>query len=221
MAEDELVRSIRRGLNQQLTKTINDTIHFPAVRITVIHSLAMLRSRLESLKTALRAELRLHDSQPLFYFYLKGGNAYGCVIDPTSVAAIIQGGGDSDWDSQVVVDPWAPLPIQEMIYAGSEDLVRDEPRTCSVQIASRAPPLKSPDELLFQGPCLLYRYEVVVDNPQTIRQILDCDQVGLWVDTQRKISDQEIKGALAGILFNDAIKLFPLIRLGFTWHATP
>jgi hypothetical protein len=211
MSEDELVRSIRRGLSQQLTRTINDSSQFPEVRITVLYSLATLWGRLESLKAALRAELRLHESQPLFYFYLKGGNAYACVIDPTSAAAITQGGGDSDWDSQVVVDPWAPLPIQDMIYAAIEDLVRDELRNCSVQIASWAPALKSPDELLFQGPRLLYRYEVVVDNPQTIRQILDRDQVGLWVDTRRKISDQETKGELPGLLFNDAIKPFQLI----------
>jgi hypothetical protein len=36
---------------------------------------------------------------------MKGGNAYACVFNPVGVPAQDQGGGDSDWDTQVIVNP--------------------------------------------------------------------------------------------------------------------
>jgi len=221
MQEDPLVRSIRRGLSQQLTKTINDSARYPEVRLAVLHSLSTLWGRLESFKDVLRKDLGLHPAQPLFYFYMKGGNAYECISNPAGAAATTLGGGDSDWDSQIVVDPWAPIPIQRAIYAALEDLIRDELRNCAVEIASWSPDIQTPDELLFQAPLLLYRYQAELDDPQTIRQVLDHNQTGLWIDTRRKMSDQVIKGRLPGTVYNDSIAPFQLFRLGYTWHAKP
>ncbi|MFC3683731.1 hypothetical protein [Hydrogenophaga luteola] len=222
MQEIPLVRSIRRDLSRQLTATINDAATFPAVRITVLQSLSTLWARLLSLKDALYKDLGLNPEQPLFYFYMKGGNAFECVINPGGPAVTQQGGGTSDWDTQIVVDPWAPIPIQNHVYAVIEDLILDELRNCAVEIARWNPEITSPAQLRSQQSALLYLYEVTRDDPQTIRQVFDHNRTGLWLNTQRKLVERSMpKAELPGMIFNDGIEPFLLFRLGYTWHAKP
>lgn len=222
MQESALVRSIRRDLSRQLTGAINDSTTYPAVRIAVLQSLSTLWARLLSLKDLLVKDLGLNPAQPLFYFYMKGGNAFDCVINPAGPAVMQQGGGKSDWDTQIVVDPWAPIPIQDYVYAVIEDLILDELRNCAVEIARWKPEITSPEELLCQQSALLYRYEVTRDEQQTIRQVFDHNRTGLWLNTQRKLSDRSMPGAeLPGMIFNEGIEPFLLFRLGYTWHAEP
>lgn len=222
MQESPLARSIRRDLSRRLTGDINDSTNYPSVRISVLQSLSTLWARLLSLKDVLYKDLGLNTAQPLFYFYMKGGNAFDCVINPLGPAVTQQGGGKSDWDTQIVVDPWAPIPVQNRIYAVIEDLILDELRSCAVEIARWNPPLQSPQELLYQNSALLYRYTVTLDEQQTIRQVFDHNQTGLWLNTQRKLSDATLPGAeLPGMIFNDGIEPFQLFRLGYTWHAVP
>lgn len=222
MQEIPLVRSIRRDLSRQLTATINDAATYPAVRITVLQSLSTLWARLLSLKEVLYQDLGVNPAQPLFYFYMKGGNAFECVINPGGPAATQQGGGKSDWDTQIVVDPWAPIPIQNHIYAVIEDLILDELRNCAIEIARWNPEITSPNQLQSQQSALLYLYEVTRDDPQTIRQVFDHNRTGLWLNTQRKLVDRSMPGAeFPGMIFNDGIEPFLLYRLGYTWHAEP
>lgn len=222
MQEIPLVRSIRRDLSRQLTAAINDAATYPAVRITVLQSLSTLWARLLSLKDVLYQDLGLNPEQPLFYFYMKGGNAFECVINPGGPAVTQQGGGKSDWDTQIVVDPWAPIPIQNHVYAVIEDLILDELRNCAVEIARWNPEITSPDQLRSQQSALLYLYEVTRDDPQTIRQVFDRNRTGLWLNTQRKLVERSMpKAELPGMIFNDGIEPFLLYRLGYTWHAKP
>ncbi|MES2947635.1 MAG: hypothetical protein V4858_03745 [Pseudomonadota bacterium] len=222
MPESALVRSIRRDLSRQLTGAVNDSATYPAVRITVLQSLSTLWARLLSLKDVLYKDLGVNPAQPLFYFYMKGGNAFDCVINPAGPAVMQQGGGKSDWDTQIVVDPWAPIPIQNYIYAVIEDLILDELRNCAVEIARWKPEIISPDELLSQQSALLYRYTCTRDEQQTIRQVFDHNRTGLWLNTQRKLSDDTVAAAdIPGMIFNEGIEPFLLFRLGYTWHATP
>ncbi|XVJ70261.1 MAG: hypothetical protein HEQ39_11860 [Rhizobacter sp.] len=222
MQESALVRSIRRDLSRQLTGAINDSATYPAIRIAVLQSLSTLWARLLSLRELLVQDLGLNPAQPLFYFYMKGGNAFDCVINPAGLEVTQQGGGKSDWDTQIVVDPWAPIPIQNHVYAVIEDLILDELRNCAVEIAKWKPEITSPQELRCQQATLLYRYTVTRDEQQTIRQVFDHNRTGLWLNTQRKLSDKSMPGAeLPGMIFNDGIDPFVLFRLGYTWHATP
>ncbi|MBI0328922.1 hypothetical protein [Burkholderia plantarii] len=227
MQEFALTRSIRREFSRQLTKLVNDAKAYPAVRVTVLNSLSELWGRLLSLVEMLRQDLQLDPSKPLLYFYMKGGNAFECVIDPNGPAAIENGGGDSDWDTQIVVDPWAPLPLQNHIYALLEDLVLDELRNCAIEIAKWNPEIGESRVMVYQdekagGPEPQYMYELSRDDQQTIRQVFDHRRTGLWLNTSRKLSDRSMPGAeLPGLIFNAGIEPFLLFRLGYTWHAEP
>jgi hypothetical protein len=224
MQEDPLVRSIRRDLSRQLTAAVNNSATYPALRLTVLNSLSTLSARLLSLQNVLVQDLSLIPGQPLLYFYAKGGNAFECVIDPAGPAATQQGGGISDWDTQVVVDPWAPIPIQNYVYAAIEDLVLDELRKCAIEIAKWMPEFPPTDELLCEPSQsgLVYRYRVTRDHPQTIRKVYDHNRTGLWLNTEQPLSEVSMPDAeLPGMTFNDSIDSFVLLRLGYTWHAEP
>ncbi|QJW77418.1 hypothetical protein [Burkholderia glumae] len=224
MQEDPLVRSVRRRFSRALTATINDAPSYPAVRVAVLTTLSELWARLLSLVEMLRQDLKLDPAQPLLYFYMKGGNAFECVVNPAGPAATQNGGGASDWDTQIVVDPWAPLPLQNHVYSLVEDLILDALRDCASEIARWNPEIVSPEELLYQDGAAApaYRYMAELDDPQTIRQVFDPKRIGLWLNTSRKLSDRAMPGAaLPGLIFNDAIEPFLLFRLGYTWHARP
>ncbi|AJK46054.1 hypothetical protein [Burkholderia plantarii] len=224
MQEDPLVRSVRRKFSRTLTATINDAPTYPAVRVAVLNALSELWGRLLSLVDMVREDLRLDPAQPLLRFYMKGGNAFECVINPMGPAATQNGGGSSDWDTQIVVDPWAPLPLQNYLYALVEDLILDALRNCASEIARWNPEIVSPEELLYQESAAapVYRYMVELDDPQTIRQVFDPKRIGLWLNTSRKLSDRTMPGAaLPGLIFNEGIEPFLLFRLGYTWHARP
>jgi len=51
-------------------------------------------------------------------------------------ARTVDGGGDSDWDTQILINPWAPEPVRKKLYAEIEELVLDEFKTCSDEIAT-------------------------------------------------------------------------------------
>lgn len=224
MQEDPLVRSVRRRFSRTLTATINDAPTYPAVRVAVLNALSELWGRLLSLVDMVREDLKLDPAKPLLRFYMKGGNAFECVIDPHGAAATRDGGGTSDWDTQIVVDPWAPLPLQNYLYGLVEDLILDALRNCASEIARWNPEIVSPEELLYQESAAapVYRYMVELDDPQTIRQVFDPKRIGLWLNTSRKLSDRAMPGAaLPGLIFNEGIEPFLLFRLGYTWHARP
>jgi len=134
--ETDEERAIRRAMSGDLTKLINTVANYPFIRAQVITSIAMINLRLGRLVTSARERFFIKDDKPLVRFYMKGGNAFECVFNPQSLAATGYGGGNSDWDTQVIVDPWAPREVQAWLYAMIEDIVLDEMRRAGVSIAT-------------------------------------------------------------------------------------
>lgn len=54
---------------------------------------------------------------PLFKFYIKGGNAFKFTVEGSGA------NGTSDWDTQLLINPWLPVPITEEIYARVENTI--------------------------------------------------------------------------------------------------
>jgi len=142
--ENSEVRALRRALSSDLTRTINTATNYPEIRLKVLEALEELNERFTELESLAHSELHIVDIKPLVRFYMKGGNAYSCVYEPTGVAAQDQGGGNSDWDTQVIVNPWAPLPVQTYLYNRIEDIVRDQMVKTGVEIARLASALGFP-----------------------------------------------------------------------------
>jgi|GEM_PF-501122 len=250
MAETDEQRAIRRNASSWLTAAINAGGFAQnlgsAIRGEVILTLSNLYSRFTLINLLLLEKYHVRTDRTLVRFYMKGGNAFDCIRNPNGAEATIHGGGGSDWDTQVVIDPWAPLPLQRLIYSLVEDIVLDEFRQAGQRIAIREdlythypgfvrdfvqetlflwnnpppvpPPLPQPETAPLIG-----LYQLTYDEPQTIRKIYDRDQLGLWTDTRQRLGDQNINHPewMPGQVFNAAIKPFDLYRLGYTWHMTP
>lgn len=223
-------------MSGDLTKLINTVSQYPYVRAQVITTLAMINRRLEQLVTVARQRFFIKDDKPLVRFYMKGGNAFECVFNPDGPQATDEGGGNSDWDTQAIVDPWAPREVQAWLYGMIEDIVLDEMRRAGISIAtiekanttehfealipkSAKWPLADDVKLRIKKDV----YTLTLDNPQTIRKIFDYDHLGLWFNDTAKLSDETLGKAasemIPGIVLNDAIQPFKLYRLGYTWHA--
>jgi len=242
--ESDAARAIRRSLSAQLTKAVNTVTEdpekppqppwstYPEIRYAVISALAALNQRLRDLNDYAQEHLLISRGRTLVRFYMKGGNAFECVYNPDGPAATKSGGGNSDWDTQIIVDPWAPLPVQTQLYSLIEDIVMDEMLKVGLLIAEQAS-TKSPiesvelpadDKDLSKG-----KYALTCDKPQTLRQVFDYNRIGLWMNNRRKLTSRHVPGSdvkvearfIPGILFNEGIQPFALYRLGYTWHAEP
>jgi hypothetical protein len=224
--ESPEVRELRRALSASLTGSINDVTTQFAIRIQVIKALAALNQRFDELNQYARENFLLDPGRVLVRFYMKGGNAFKCVYDPQGREATEFGGGNSDWDTQAIVDPWAPLPIQALLYARIEEIITDEMVKAGVGIADVAKPAfpPSPAQLIVKDVRQVdMTYEVTSDDPQTLRQVYDYNHIGMWMNDRRKLNDELVTDTalIPGILLNDAIPSFALHRLGYTWHAEP
>lgn len=150
MAETEEQYKIRREASAWLTGVINsggfDRNLGSAIRGEVIVALSNLYSRFSVLNLVLFEKHHVRIDRPLVRFYMKGGNAFDCICNLAGPKATRLGGGDSDWDTQVMIDPWAPLPLQRLVYGLVEDIVLDEFRQVSQRIALRE------EEYLLYGP---------------------------------------------------------------------
>lgn len=234
--ETEEERAIRRAMSGDLTKLINTVSQYPYIRAQVITSLAMINRRLEQLVAAARQRFFIKDDKPLVRFYMKGGNAFECVFNPDGPQATDEGGGNSDWDTQAIVDPWAPREVQDWLYGMIEDIVLDEMRRAGISIATieKANTTEHFEALIPKSakwpPADNVKLEInkdvytlTLDNPQTIRKIFDYDHLGLWFNDTTKLSDENLGKAasemIPGIVLNDSIQPFKLYRLGYTWHA--
>lgn len=212
-----------------------------AVRALVIKSLENLDRRFEDINHTMHGDkYHIRSDIDLVKFYMKGGNAFNCIVDPIGIGATQLGGGNSDWDTQVVIDPWVPQPIIDEVYGLIEDIVLDEFSELGIAIAKAVKHYNTS-----QGPrnplidfeqSVLYswnnnkknisdqdfsRYELVLDKRQIIRRVFDHDQTGLWFNSSSKPAspDPTLSKWIPGISFNDAIKPFVLYRLGYIWHA--
>jgi len=223
-------------MSGDLTKLINTVGSYPFVRAFVLTCIAVINHRLEQLVAAARKRFSIKDDKPLVRFYMKGGNAFVCVFNPQGPEATTQGGGNSDWDTQAIVDPWAPREVQDWLYGMIEDIVLDEMRRTGVAIAKfekanadshDEPPIpKSGKWPLVDDVKLEIKkdvYTLTLDNPQTIRKIFDYNRLGLWFNDSVKLSDEDLGKAasqmIPGIILNDSIQPFKLYRMGYTWHA--
>ncbi|WP_256728185.1 hypothetical protein [Burkholderia pseudomallei] len=225
-------RSVRRAMSAWLTKQINnvaapDGIATPAVRAQVLGALEDINTRIVTLNRSLQEKYHLAENRDLVKFYMKGGNAFECIHDPNGAAAQRNGGGTSDWDTQIVVDPWAPVPLQAIIYGELEELVTDAMIKAGVEISLVAEDFitQTGHHWAVQGADLdgrnLSAYTLEYDVPQSLRRVFDQQRLGLWTNDRRPVSDPRVPNPerIPGILLNDAIRPFILHRLGYTWHA--
>lgn len=226
-------KSARRAMSGWLTKQINnvaepDGLETPAIRIQVLEALQEIDSRITELNQTLQGQHYVVAGRDLVKFYMKGGNAFECVRDPNGAAATQNGGGTSDWDTQIVIDPWAPVPLQAVIHGLVEELVMDALVQAGVNIALVAGGFANGTvtRWLAQRANLDGRnysaYALGYDDPQSVRRVFDQQRLGLWTNDRRPVSAPDIQNPerIPGILLNDAIRPFVLHRLGYTWHAT-
>lgn len=74
------------------------------VRWEVLRAIAALDMGIRGLRQHLQDKFSIQHTRPLLDFYMKGGNAYKVARGDT-----LTSGGDSDWDTQVVIDAWIRL----------------------------------------------------------------------------------------------------------------
>lgn len=241
MPESNEQRHIRRGISQWLTKQVNtvpDAASWQAgIRAVVLEALNGINQRFAELRDHMHQHFHIAADRELLNFYMKGGNAFKVAKDDAVIS-----GGDSDWDTQVVVDVWAPPPVIDILHGRIEDIVLDQLKLAGLAFAAaidEAAGQNAPLGIDAQGVFAqiaanwkqeaataveglnLSNYELAIDEPQTIRRMFDHDRLGLWLNTGSPFRDKESKSKwLPGLLFNDAIKPFILYRMGYTWHAT-
>lgn len=236
--EPKELRDRRRAASQWLTAQANDFANvrdssLRTIRREVLTALASLDQRLSELNGSLRDSFHLGRDVQVVRFYMKGGNAYDCL---TSEAARNDlGGGASDWDTQVLIDPWAPETLQALALERVEDLVTDTMVKVGVVIADlrnaamdtliKSVPMRWAIARVALGPQKLdmMDYELSLDDPQSLRRVFDQRRLGLWTNDRRPLAAPQIQHPewIPGILLNDAIRPFILYRMGFTWHANP
>ncbi|WP_231643243.1 hypothetical protein [Ralstonia syzygii] len=231
-------RSARRAMSAWLTKQVNnvavpDGIATQAIRGQVLEALSEIDVRITELNRSLQENYHVVPGRDLVKFYMKGGNAFECIRNPQGPAATQNGGGASDWDTQIIIDPWAPLPLQAILYGLVEELVTDTMIQAGVDIAEVAGDLARLTREHWQGTqqrvgdrvnldgTNYSAYALTYDDPQSLRKVFDQQRLGLWTNDRRPVSAPDIDHPerIPGILLNDAIRPFILHRLGYTWHA--
>ncbi len=238
--ETEKQRNARRLFSGWLTEQVNtNAFHdeFGAkVRGEVLSALSEINISLKLLNQQLIDKENLLAGKTYLYFYMKGGNAFDCVVDPVGEKALKHGGGSSDWDTQIVIDPWLPSNVQKKIYGLVEDTILDVLNRVGVEIAKIAADTvvgAFPEDFVkdiinvWSGKRNNIKgydaslYDLSLDDPQALRKIYDRDKTGLWMNDTKRLANKTVKYPkwIPGLTFNDAIKPFVLWRLGYTWHA--
>jgi hypothetical protein len=117
-------REARRHISKQLTAQINNAQAYPDVRSVVVKALSDIKDQLRSLSSKVRRDYSLKPDEPLMFFYVKGGNALDALLErPAQPPPTLFDFGRSDWDTQVVINPWIPIPAQDALHGGVEDIV--------------------------------------------------------------------------------------------------
>ncbi|MEE1942046.1 hypothetical protein V1L54_22045 [Streptomyces sp. TRM 70361] len=225
--ETQVQREARRTISAWLTKQINTSTQnaYPQVRAEIITALQRIDERLKELNDSLHEKYSIRKPKKLVKFYMKGGNAFACVREPNGLNATTLGGGDSDWDTQIVVDPWTPLPVQDQLYSLIQEIVLEEMVKAGVAVAAVIGALAEDVGAAWERACgdiqgdNLENYRLSCDEPQVLRQVYDPQRIGLWMNDRRKLKDPESDKPVPGIVFNDAIRPFAIYRLGYTWRA--
>ncbi len=234
----------RRQISGDLTKKINSAQTYPDIRNAVIRALADIDAKLHALSEGVRTKYLLRQDMPLVHFYIKGGNAFAARMDMLqNHNEHLFTSGDSDWDTQIVIDPWLPGAVQNELHALIEDLVVEELTIAGQNVAllidqlaaqnaayllqplPRPPqPAASPLEPTPQplplppGQPANVTWRATCDPTQALRRVYSRDTTGLTLDTRRDLTSPG-RAAPPGIILNDAIRPFILYRMGYTWHA--
>lgn len=198
MKESTPEREARRHISKQLTAQINNAQVYPDVRSVVVKALADIKDQLRSLSSKVRRDYSLKPGEPLMFFYVKGGNALDALLErPADPPPTLFDFGRSDWDTQVVINPWIPVPAQDALHGGVEDIVIEVMLGAGLNIAleiSLCPPDQSPlagqvvdlatvDIHVPPGEQCL----VTCDNPQTFRKVYERDRAGLHLFTSEPL----------------------------------
>lgn len=250
MAEESAAqKKLRRGVNSQITEILN-TITLCGKRIDpnqnipqqseqvgamirrcVLLSLRNIDDRIRMLERDVQQEFNFSQNVgELVKFYMKGGNAYKCVVgnqNDIRNARQVNGGGTSDWDTQVVVNPWLPIAVRKRLYNEIEEVTLSEFRTCARDIAG----ILHNNNLslilsLYDGSLMTVvddqdetddvpagQYIFVPDEKQSTRRIFNYDSLGMVFDDRVFLPADNKDGP--GLLFHDAIRPFRLFRLGY------
>ncbi|WP_394391246.1 hypothetical protein [Shewanella woodyi] len=234
---DDRQREIKRTISSWLTEKLNELggTQYPEleqfktqVRSIVLVSLERINLRLHDINRSTQSKYGLRDSLNLSHFYIKGGNAFRYTIENTQ--------GKSDWDTQIIINPWLPERVTEELYALIEDAVLDEFYYCSAQIGHAS-------DLLMQGAGNTFNditrtywltsnlkvnpqdnielpsvYDLEFPDQQAIKRVFSHDKSGLWDYDSRPMSAKTTANKSGpGMVFNDAIAPFVLYRLGYIW----
>jgi hypothetical protein len=252
MTKDE-IRDIRRHISGWLTDQINDLTSInekdigkitafdffrDLVREKVFEVLNTITTELKAIDKNIIEKHTLRADTPITRFYMKGGNAFRFNMK-------MDGFGTSDWDTQILINPWLPKPVINDTYALIEDLVVQLFKTVSddiselneafLRVSSLETTIQSrwqdylaslntrststlPKDALnpVENAIHIAKYTLKLDNSQSIRKVFPHQPNGLWLNT-----GQPIKTNTHGpsIILNNAIKPFVLYRLGYVWHA--
>jgi hypothetical protein len=216
MAETKDERKKRREIAQQLTREINDAEVYHAIRRIALDALAGLARRVDRMSAAFREKHKLAGHVPLARFYVKGGNAFSALMrsvsdggPASSDQALVprSAGGDSDWDTQVVVNPWLPQPLQAELYAEIDRLVTDELVAAAADFARAY--LDAP------GPRVLSAH-VVGDYRLTPDER---PPKHTTLDMPAGEPGSPLRLATPRLVRIDGVKPFLLYRLGYFWRA--
>ncbi|TDF41457.1 hypothetical protein EYS14_00945 [Alteromonadaceae bacterium M269] len=252
MTKDE-IREVRRSISGWLTDQMNDLTSIEGItspdakpfdyflyctRENVFFTLQTLNNELKNIDQAVIEKHRLKTTTPVTCFYMKGGNAFRFNIDG-------DGFGKSDWDTQVMINPWLPQPVINTAYELIEDLVvrlfkelSDDIselneaflRTTSldsvikkrwqiylISLDTRSKSTKPEDALnAVETTILNAQYQLNLDSSQSLLKVFPHQPNGLWLNTGQPIKANKYG---PGMILNNAIKPFVLYRLGYVWHA--
>lgn len=237
----EQLRSLRRKISGWLTDQLNDLalqeeencpfdqfkIH---TRSAVLAALNELHQQLKEVDSKVIKKHHLKASESITCFYMKGGNAFRYTVQG-------DGKGTSDWDTQVLINPWLPQPAINTAYELIEDIIMTSFKLLSEEISQlhyvylsqqrRDVDKTSLSEIIMQRwhdysktdeakAKLLDDYKIKELSQQSIRKVYSHDASDLWLDTSQPMRDNK---SGPGMIFNDAIRPFVLYRLGYVWRA--
>lgn len=242
-------KNLRREVSGKVTKVLNTVstkgVRLPGeaglndeigskVRQRVLLALQKVDDKIKMLERGVQADLNLTVTQgQLIKFYMKGGNAYSCIVgdlQDIQNARYDIGGGDSDWDTQVVINPWLPSPIRTRLHHDVIEVTLSEFRQCAEDIAHIVhgynidtvldlDTVGGDDQVVANdnGEVKAGKYVFVMDGQQTTRKIMSYDNLGMVFDDRVAISPASgtDKKDGPGILLHAAIKPFELYRLGY------
>ncbi|MCC2614998.1 hypothetical protein LJ739_01925 [Aestuariibacter halophilus] len=226
-------RALRRSISGWLTEQINnlslqgDPVPWQTIkqqtRGYVLKGLQDINTGLDTLVTLTRETYSLNTQLPLVVFYIKGGNAFRRTVNGES--------GSSDWDTQILINPWLPPPVLDFLYGQIEDLLMDVftlTAACIGEVTKQALPDKTTLNTVIAGlwgqqndaiPCdgatpLNTLYDLELTKQQSIRMVFNHAMTGLWAR-----ESHGLKSDGPGMIFNEAIRPFSLHRLGYVWRA--